>query len=49
MVGRTAIDLEPYKAQVISWFQDDNITATEIAEAINTLYNVVVVPCIVQR
>jgi len=49
MVGRTAIDLEPYKAQLISWFQDKNMTATEIAVAIGTSYNVVVVPRTVQR
>jgi hypothetical protein len=31
MGGRTAIDLVPYKAQLITWFQDENKTFDEIA------------------
>jgi hypothetical protein len=31
MRGRTTIDLEPYKAQIITWFQDENKTSDEIA------------------
>jgi len=29
MVGRTIVDLSLYKAQIITWFQDDNKTAKE--------------------
>jgi hypothetical protein len=31
MRGRTAIDLVPYKAQIIPWFQDENKTSDEIS------------------
>lgn len=30
MAGRTIVDLSLYKAQIITWFQDENKTAQEI-------------------
>ena len=49
MSGRTAIDLEPYKAQVITWFQDENKTADEIVELLRSSYDKSTSPRTVQR
>ena len=49
MGGRTAIDLEPYKAQMISWFQDENMTTNEIAESLRSSYEIAIVPRTIQR
>ena len=46
---KTAIDLGPYKAQMITWFQDENKTANEIVELLCSLYNVTIVSQTVQR
>jgi hypothetical protein len=46
---KTAIDLGPYKAQIITWFQDENKTANEIAELLRSSYDVIVVSRTVQR
>jgi hypothetical protein len=39
MGGRTAIDFEPYKDQMITWFQDENKTIDEIVELLHSSYN----------
>jgi hypothetical protein len=39
MGGRSTIDLEPYKAQLITWFQDENKTVDKIVQALCQLYN----------
>jgi hypothetical protein len=44
-----SIDLEPYKAQMISWFQDDNMAANEISESLRSSYDIIVVPRTIQR
>jgi len=44
-----SIDLEPYKAQIISWFQDENMTANEISESLRSSYDLIVVPRTIQR
>ena len=46
---KTAIDLGPYKAQMITWFMDENKTVKEIAELLYSLYNVVVVSRTIER
>jgi hypothetical protein len=43
------IDLEPHKAQMISWFQDENMTANEISESLRLLYDIIVVSRTIQR
>jgi hypothetical protein len=49
MGGRTAIDLEPYKAQMITWFQDENKTVDEIVELLRSLYNKTIAPRTIKR
>src|SRR5436853_5921902 len=49
MGGRTAIDLEPYKAQMITWFQNENKTVDEIVELLCSLYNKSIALRTVQR
>jgi hypothetical protein len=44
MRGRTTIDLEPYKAQIITWFQDENKTSYEIAQLLCETYDKPVAP-----
>jgi hypothetical protein len=44
MRGRTTIDLEPYKAQLITWFQDENKTVDEIVQALQQSYDKQVAP-----
>ena len=44
MRGRTTIDLEPYKAQIITWFQDENKTSDEIAQLLCETYDKPVAP-----
>ena len=39
MRGRTTIDLEPFKAQIIAWFQDENKTCNEIAQLLCDSYD----------
>jgi hypothetical protein len=39
---KTAIDLGPYKAQIITWFWDENKTANEIIELLRSSYDVIV-------
>jgi hypothetical protein len=46
---KTAIDLGPYKAQMSTWFIDENKTVKEIAELLYSLYNVVVVSQTIER
>ena len=46
---KTAIDLGPYKAQMSTWFMDENKTAKEITELLYSLYNVVVVSQTIER
>ena len=46
---KTAIDLGPYKAQMITWFMDENKTVKEITELLYSLYNVVVVSRTIER
>jgi|ERR1035438_8569447 hypothetical protein len=40
MGGRTTIDLVPYKAQIITWFQDENKTLDEIAQLLRSMYKI---------
>ena len=49
MRGRTTIDLEPYKAQIITWFQDENKTSDEIAGLLRESYDKSVAPRTVKR
>src|SRR5271169_362060 len=49
MAGRTTIDLQLYKAQIISWFEDENKTLEEIADLIKSSYDVQVTTKTVQR
>ena len=46
---KTAIDLGPYKAQIITWFRDENKTSNEIVELLCSSYDVIVVSRTVQR
>jgi hypothetical protein len=46
---KTAIDLGPYKAQMITWFRDENKTSNEIVELLRSSYDVIVVSQTVQR
>ena len=39
MCSRTTIDLEPYNAQIITWFQDENKTSDEIVELLCESYD----------
>jgi hypothetical protein len=43
------IDLEPHKAQMISWFQDENMTANEISKSLRSLYDIIVISRTIQR
>ena len=45
---KTAIDLGPYKAQIITWFRDENKTSNEIVELLHSLYDVIVISQTVQ-
>ena len=47
--GCTTIDLEPYKAQIITWFQDENKTSDEIAGLLHESYDKSVAPRTVKR
>jgi uncharacterized protein (UPF0147 family) len=49
MGGRTAIDLEPYKAQMITWFQDENKTIDEIVELLHSSYDKTTAPRTIKR
>jgi hypothetical protein len=49
MRGRTTIDLEPYKAQIITWFQDENKTSDEIAQLLCETYDKLVAPRTIKR
>jgi hypothetical protein len=49
MRGRTTIDLEPYKAQLITWFQDENKTVDEIVQALQQSYDKQVAPQTIRR
>jgi hypothetical protein len=49
MRGRTTIDLEPYKAQIITWFQDENKTSDEIAQLLCEMYDKPVAPRTIKR
>jgi hypothetical protein len=49
MAGRTIVDLSLYKAQIITWFQDENKTAEEIVQLILELYNEKIALRTVQR
>jgi hypothetical protein len=40
MGGRTTIDLVPYKAQIITWFQDENKTLDEITHLLRSTYEI---------
>ena len=46
---KTAIDLGPYKAQMITWFMDENKTVKEITELLYSLYNVIIVSWTIER
>jgi len=46
---KTAIDLRLYKAQMITWFKDENKAVNEITNLLYLLYNVVVVSQTVER
>ena len=49
MRGRTTIDLEPYKAQIITWFQDENKTSNEIAQLLCEMYDKLVALSTIKR
>jgi hypothetical protein len=49
MGGPQTIDLVPYKAQIITWFQDENKTIEEIAQLLSDLYNKRVAPQTLKR
>ena len=49
MAGRTIVDLSLYKAQIITWFQDENKTAEEIVQLLLELYDEKVALQTVQR
>jgi hypothetical protein len=49
MAGALTIDLVPYKAQIISWFQDENKTIKEIAQLLSDLYDKYVAPQTLKR
>jgi hypothetical protein len=49
MAGAPTIDLMPYKAQIISWFQDENKTIEEIAQLLSDLYDKCVAPQTLKR
>ena len=44
MAGAPTIDLVPYKAQIIAWFQDENKAIEEIAQLLSDLYDKCVAP-----
>ena len=46
---KTQIDLGPYKAQIIIWFQDENKTADEIVELLRSSYDKMVALRTIQR
>jgi hypothetical protein len=46
---KTQIDLGPYKAQMIAWFQDENKTVDEIVDLLRTLYDKSIAPRTVRR
>ena len=48
MRGRTTINLERYKAQIITWFQDENKTSDEIGQLLCETYDKPVAPRTVQ-
>jgi hypothetical protein len=49
MRSHTTIDLEPFKAQIITWFQDENKTSDEIAQLLHETYDKPVVPSTIKR
>jgi Clr5 domain len=49
MRGRTIVDLSLYKAQIITWFQDENKTAQEIVDLLCESYDTTVTLRTVQR
>ena len=49
MRGRTIVDLSLYKAQIITWFQDENKTAQEIVDLLCESYDTIVALRTVQR
>ena len=49
MRGRTIVDLSQYKAQIITWFQDENKTAEEIIELLRESYDATVALQTIQR
>jgi hypothetical protein len=46
---KTAIDLKPYKAQIITWFQDENRTSNDIIELLRSSYGIIVVSQTIQH
>ena len=44
MAGAPTIDLVPYKAQIIAWFQDENMAIEEIAQLLSDLYDKCIAP-----
>jgi hypothetical protein len=46
---KTQIDLGPYKAQIIIWFQDENKTADEIVNLLRSSYDKIVALQTIQR
>jgi transposase len=49
MRGRTTINLTLYKAQIISWFQDDDKTLNAIATLLQSSYDITTTTKTVQR
>jgi hypothetical protein len=49
MRGRTIVDLSLYKAQIITWFQDENKTAQEIVDLLRESYDTTVALRTIQR
>ena len=49
MRGRTTVDLSQYKAQIITWFQDENKTAQEIVQLLRESYDATVALRTIQR
>ena len=48
MRGRTTIDLQPFKAQIIAWFQDEHKTLDDIASLLLSIYEITVTAKTVQ-
>jgi hypothetical protein len=46
---KTQIDLGPYRAQMITWFQDENKTVDEIVDLLHLSYDKSIAPRTVRR